>query len=145
MSRPRVLIVDDNIRVIDLVSRHLREEFEIVGTALDGAAGLAAALDLQPDLIVSDLSMPIMSGLELASRLREVNHRARVVILTVHRDADLARIAREKGALGYVLKDRVRTDLAEALRRALRGRPYLSPAVVLSEGKGEGEGEGEGL
>src|SRR4051794_7110260 len=109
MSRPRVLIVDDNIRVIDLVSRHLREEFEIVGTARDGAAGLAAALDLQPDLIVSDLSMPILSGLELASRLREMNHRARVVILTVHRDADLARIAREKGAVGYVLKDRVQT------------------------------------
>ena len=133
LHRPRVLLADDNARFIELVCELLRRDFQIVGTARDGATALAASISLQPDLVVSDISMPAMNGLELTARLQAVGHCARIVIATIHEDADLVQAARASGALGYVLKSRVNTDLPAALRLALLGQPFVSPGLEAVE------------
>jgi CheY-like chemotaxis protein len=99
VHRPRVLLADDNVNFLELISELLRQEFEIIARVGDGAAAVAAAITLQPDLVVSDLSMPHMSGLEVAARLRALNHSARVVIVTVHQDAALRGHGRKHRAL----------------------------------------------
>ena len=131
--RPRVLLADDNVCFMELVSELLRYEFQIIGTARDGAAALEISISLQPDLVVSDISMPVMSGLEFATRLQALSHRARIVIATMHVDVDLVRAARAIGALGFVLKYRVHTDLPSALRHALMGRPFVSPGLDVDQ------------
>jgi DNA-binding NarL/FixJ family response regulator len=108
----------------------LKEEFEVVGVTGDGASAVAMAIDLQPDLVVSDLSMPVMSGLEVAARLRAANHPARIVIVTAHPGDDLVRLAHANGVLGVVLKDRLNRDLTRALRLALEDRQFVSSASV---------------
>jgi DNA-binding NarL/FixJ family response regulator len=118
---------------MELVSELLRQEFEIIARVADGEAALAASITLQPALVVSDISMPLMSGLELAGRLRALNHSARIVIMTMHEDAVLMRAARASGALGYVLKSRVHRELPLALRRALAGQPFVSPNLEVEE------------
>jgi DNA-binding NarL/FixJ family response regulator len=132
MQRPRLLLVDDNPHVLKLVADLLKEEFEIVATARDGTEALAAAVRLQPDAVVSDLSMPGMSGLELGARWRAVSQRACVVILTIHQDRHLAQIAFGNGVLGYVLKHRLHRDLVPALRSALRGERFASPSLRIT-------------
>jgi len=120
VDRPRVLLADDHQGILDHVGRHLADEFEIVGTALEGEAALNTALVLKPDAVVLDISMPRMCGLEIARRLAALPDPPRIVFLTVHEDQDFMDGAKEAGGSGYVLKHNMQTQLVEALWHALR-------------------------
>jgi DNA-binding NarL/FixJ family response regulator len=101
----------------------------VVGTATDGQQALEAVQDLKPDVLVLDISMPVMNGMETARRLKEVGAETRIVFLTVHDDPDFAREALAAGALGYVIKLRIASDLLAAIKEAHVGRSFLSPSL----------------
>ena len=119
MDRPRVLVADDHQAILDCVSRQLADQFEIVATVLDGKAALDATLVLKPDAVVLDISMPRMSGFEVARHLSELPTPPQIVFLTAHEDQDFRAEAEGLGASGYVLKSNLLTQLAGALRHAL--------------------------
>ncbi len=123
----RVLLVDDNEAILVRVSAVLSPGCAVVGTAKDGPAALEAARTLRPDVIVLDISMPGMTGLEVATRLRKEGSTAALVFLTVHDDEEFILAARAAGGIGYVLKSRLASDLMLAVREAREGRPFLSP------------------
>jgi DNA-binding NarL/FixJ family response regulator len=125
----RVLLADDHEEFLAAVVRHLEPHFEIVRTVGNGRTLLDAAARLAPDVIVLDISMPIMNGVEAARRLRAAGTSAKIVFLTVHADQDYVRAALGTGALGYVLKSELASDLLPCLREALQGRSYVSPAI----------------
>ncbi len=130
MNRIRVLLADDHEVMLDRVARLLATECKVVGTATDGQQALEAAQDLKPDVLVLDISMPVMNGIETAHRLREASAEARIIFLTVHDDPDYVREALEAGALGYVIKHRIASDLVAAIQEAYSGRPFLSPSLT---------------
>jgi DNA-binding NarL/FixJ family response regulator len=127
MSRARVLLADDHQPLLAAASRLLQTEFDIVATVTDGTAALRAAARVEPDVVVLDISMPGVDGIETARRLRAAGSRAAVVMLTVHDDPDLLRVCLEAGAVGYVLKSRMALELAPAVRAALAGHRFVSP------------------
>jgi DNA-binding NarL/FixJ family response regulator len=122
----RVLLVDDNEEMLARSAAVLGPACEIVGAVKDGAAALEAAEALHPDVIVLDISMPGMTGLEVASTLHNSGSKAAVVFLTVHDEGDVIRAASGVGGLGYVLKRRLASDLVFAVQEALAGRPFVS-------------------
>jgi DNA-binding NarL/FixJ family response regulator len=126
-ERPRVLLVDDNEAMLTRAAAALTPGCVVVGAVKDGPAALAAARELQPDVIVLDISMPGMNGLELASRLRGAGSTAALVFLTVHREEEFVLAAQEAGAIGYVVKPRLVSDLMVAVRDARAGCPFVSP------------------
>ena len=123
----RVLLVDDNEAMLARSATALKCCCVIVGSAKDGSTALEAARTLKPDVIVLDISMPGMNGLEVASRLREAGSTAAVVFLTVHNDEDFILAAKAAGAIGYVVKPRLFSDLTVAVQEARAGRPFVSP------------------
>lgn len=127
MAKTRVLLADDHQTMLARVRRELGEEFEIVATVTDGRAAVEAALLYDPDVLVTDLSMPVMDGLQVASALKANHSRAKIVFLTIHEDADFFDAAFSAGASGYVTKARLSTDLIVAIRHVLRGHKFLSP------------------
>ena len=130
MQRIRVLLIDDNLEFLDVATTLLEgHDFEIVEKALNGEEGLKAALSLQPDVVVLDISMPHMSGFEVARRLRQQKNRAGIVLLTFHEDVDYVHAARSVGALGYVIKRRMATDLPLAVRCVNAGHAFVSPPL----------------
>jgi DNA-binding NarL/FixJ family response regulator len=131
LDRIRVLLADDHHDFLAAAARLLEPEFEVVQTVGDGQALLAEAARLEPDVLVLDISMPVLNGIEAARRLRGAGSRAKVVFLTVHQDPDYVRGALAAGALGYVVKSRLVSDLALALREALAGRSFVSPSISL--------------
>ena len=124
---PRILLVDDNEAMLARSAAVLSPYCIVVGTARNGRVALEAARTLQPDVIVLDISMPGMSGIELASRLRAGGSKAALVFLTVHDDEELILAARDVGGIGYVVKPRLGADLVRAVQEARAGRPFLSP------------------
>lgn len=124
---PRVVVADDHPAMLDMVVSLLQPGFQVVGTAPDGPAALTAIETHQPDLAVLDISMPMLGGIGVALKLRELGSRVRVVFLTAHQDAVTLGAAREAGGLGYVLKDSLATDLVQALHAALAGQTFISP------------------
>lgn len=130
LQRPRVLLADDHRLVAEGVKSLLAADFELVGVVEDGCALVAAAQTLQPDVIVADISMPRLNGFDALTRLRQDNPRVRVVFLTMHQDVVYARRALEAGALGYVLKHSAPAELIAAIRAALEGKTYLTPALA---------------
>jgi len=127
MNKVRILLADDLPAVRELVKEIVEPTFDVVGMVGDGEALLEAALSLQPDVIITDISMPTLSGVEAAKRLQESGSRALVVFLTVHSDPDFVNACLSAGASGYVVKIRMDTDLLPAVREALAGRIFLSP------------------
>jgi DNA-binding NarL/FixJ family response regulator len=123
----RVLLVDDNEVILARVSAVLSPACAVVGTVKDGPAALEAARRLRPDVIVLDISMPGMTGLEVAACLRNEGSTAALVFLTVHDDEEFILAAKGAGGIGYVLKPRLATDLMLAVQEARAGRPFLSP------------------
>lgn len=123
---PRVLLVDDNAEMLDAAAAVLSTGFEVVGTVRDGETALDAADHLRPDVIVLDISMPGMGGLEVASRLKARGSTAAVVFLTVHEDEEVVRAARTAGGTGYVLKPRLASELPKATFEASEGRSFIS-------------------
>jgi DNA-binding NarL/FixJ family response regulator len=126
MTRKRVLLADDIVPVLDAVTGLLQENFDIVGRVCDGQTALDDTMALQPDLIVLDISMPGMSGIEVARELKRRGNKARIVFLTVHEDSDIMATCLAVGGLGYVAKVLMETDLIPAMNSALAGRPYVS-------------------
>jgi DNA-binding NarL/FixJ family response regulator len=123
---PRVLLVDDNAAMLARAAAVLAPGCVVVGAVQDGPAALEAAGALQPDVIVLDISMPEMTGFEVASRVREAGSSAALVFLSVHDDQEFVLAAKAAGALGYVVKARLASDLLRAVREARARRPFVS-------------------
>jgi DNA-binding NarL/FixJ family response regulator len=130
MKRSRVLIADDHSMVIDGLRALLEPEYEVVGAVNDGRAVLPEVRRLQPDVVVIDISMPLLNGLDCARQLHDAGCTAKILVLTMHPDATLAQEALAAGASGYVLKSSPGSELKAALRDVLQGRIYLSAAVT---------------
>jgi DNA-binding NarL/FixJ family response regulator len=126
-ERARVLLVDDNEGMLARAAAALSSDYDIVGSIKSGQAAMKAAITTQPDVIVMDISMPGMNGLEAAANLRAAGSTAALVFLTVHDEEDFITAARAVGAIGYVVKPRLASDLSVAVREALAGRPFVSP------------------
>ena len=130
MTKPRVLLADDHRMVTEGLKGLLTEEFELVGIVEDGRAMVAAARKLRPDVIVADISMPHLNGIDALALLKRDNPDVRVVFLTMHRDAAYARRALEAGASGFVLKHSAPAELVLAVRAALQGRTFIAPDLA---------------
>jgi DNA-binding NarL/FixJ family response regulator len=125
-EHPRVLLVDDNPAMIARASSVLSPGCEIVGSAKDGAAALEAIAALTPEVVVLDISMPGLTGFEVASRLKATGSTTAIVFLTVHEDEAVFRAAKAVGGLGYVVKSRLASDLEQAVIAASEGRAFSS-------------------
>jgi DNA-binding NarL/FixJ family response regulator len=130
VPRPRILLADDHKDMREKVVRHLEPEFEVVASVEDGCSLVETASRIKPDVCVVDISMPVMCGIEAVAHLKETGSEARIVFLTLHEDADFVRTALETGALGYVVKSRMASDLTPAVRSALKGRLFVSPCCA---------------
>ena len=126
LGRARILLADDHLDSLETVERHLKPEFDVVGKVRDGQLLLEEAMRLKPDVIVSDISMPLLNGIEAADQLKESDCRSRIVFLTVHTDSDFVRRCLSAGAFGYVVKSRIGTELVPAIREALAGHIFIS-------------------
>ncbi len=131
MERIRILLADDHKSLLDTVSNILSHEFDVVGAVSDGQMLIDEAERLQPDLLVADISMPLVNGIEAVRRLKEANSQIKVIFLTVHENADYARECIAAGALGYVVKSRMVSDLIEAITAVHAGNRYVSPSIIL--------------
>jgi DNA-binding NarL/FixJ family response regulator len=128
--RVRVLLADDHLLVAEALKSLLTPEFDLVGVVEDGRAMVEAAEKLRPDVIVADITMPHLNGIDALVQLRERGHRVPVVFLTMHRDVTFARRALEAGAAGFVLKHSASIELLAAIRAALDGKTYLTPQLA---------------
>ena len=128
MALARVLLADDHAALLEKVGQLLDREFDVVGKVRDGQALLDAAERLKPDLVIVDISMPVMGGIEATHRLMEADSNARIVFLTVHEDPNFIREAFAAGASGYVVKSRIALDLIAAVNEVLAGRSFTSPS-----------------
>jgi DNA-binding NarL/FixJ family response regulator len=122
--RVRILLADDFPPFTDLVEGLLDPEFDVVGKVTNGEALVSAALDLNPDVIISDISMPILNGIEAVRKLRQVGSRAEVLFLTIHSGSDFVKACLDVGARSFVVKSRLDDDLLPALRKMLAGRTH---------------------
>lgn len=129
MAKPRILLADDHALLLEAFQRLLESDFEIVGSVSDGVRLVAEAQRLAPDVVVTDVSMPRMGGLEAARRLRDSVPATRIVFLTVSQDRHLAAEAFRIGASAFVLKASTATELVDAVRAALDGRRYLTALI----------------
>ena len=128
--RPRVLLADDHIMVAEALKSLLSPEFDLVGVVEDGRALVESTATLRPDVIVADVTMPHLNGIDALIRLRQGGDRTPVVFLTMHRDVSFARRALDAGASGFVLKHSAPAELVTAIRAALEGRTYLTPQLA---------------
>jgi DNA-binding NarL/FixJ family response regulator len=129
MSRKRILLADDQAEMLDELRSLLGTEYEIVGTVDNGEKLVQAAKSLNPDLIVSDISMPVMTGFEAAAKIREAGVASKIIFLTVQSSSSYLKKARALGADGYVLKVYTYEQLPVAIARVLSGTRYFSPEL----------------
>jgi RNA polymerase sigma factor (sigma-70 family) len=129
MPKPTVLLADDHKIVLDGLRSLLADEFELVDAVTDGMDLVSRAEELQPDLIVADISMPLLNGIDALRQLKEKRPAVKVVLLTMHPDVTYLSRALEAGAAGYVLKHSASDELITALRAALRGEVFISPEL----------------
>jgi len=130
VKRPRILLADDHRMVTEGLKGLLADEFELVGVVDDGRAMVAETKKLRPDVVVADISMPHLNGIDALAVLKKDNPAIKVVFLTMHQDAAYARRALEAGASGYVLKHSASTELVLAIHAALRGATFVTPALT---------------
>jgi len=129
--RMRVLLVDDHEAALRKFTHILEVEFQVAGRATSGLEGVRAALELRPDVVTLDISMPDIDGLEAARRICMSGCPARIIFLSVHSDSDYVAAALKAGASGYVLKSRAAEDLVAAIRSALIGKVFISPGAEM--------------
>jgi DNA-binding NarL/FixJ family response regulator len=129
MARLRVLLADDHRMFSEGLARLLEPQFEIVGIIDNGHDLIAAAENLRPEVILVDISMPSLNGIEAARRMQKMPHPPKIVFLTMHEDATYATAAFQAGASGYVLKRSAPAEIITAVREAMRGRNYISPLI----------------
>jgi len=130
MSRPRILIADDHPVLAAGLRGLLEPEFEVVDVVTDGRELMSAARRHRPDVIVTDITMPSLNGIEAAAQLRDSGVSAKVVFLTVHHDVAYARRAMEAGAAGFLLKHSLASEVTTAVRQVLLGRIYITPMIA---------------
>jgi DNA-binding NarL/FixJ family response regulator len=130
VKRPRVILADDHRIVAEGLKSLLTADFEVVAVVEDGRAALEVARSLQPDVVVADIGMPHLNGIEVTVRLRQELPDIKVVILTMHREEAYARRALEAGAVGYVLKVAAPAELVLAINAALAGKTFVTPELA---------------
>jgi|SRR5208282_100584 len=128
-TRPRILLADDHATVVEALRSLLSESYDVVGVVPDGRALLADATKLRPDVIILDVGMPLLNGLDAAARLKELLPNAKLVFLTMKDDPNLAAAALNLGAIGYVLKHSAASELLKAISEVLRGKSYVTPKL----------------
>jgi DNA-binding NarL/FixJ family response regulator len=126
LNRPRVLLADDHVGMIEAEFAIVSAHFEVVGRVVDGAALVKEAQSLRPDVIVTDISLPLVNGIEAVRKIRESGSKAEFVFLTALQEEEFVEACIEAGALGYVQKSRMKQDLVPAMLAALAGQSYLS-------------------
>lgn len=129
MTRPTILIADDHKMFAQGLAGLLEDEFELVGIVENGQALIDEVEKVQPDLIIVDISMPVLNGLDAVRRLTQKHNTSKVVFLTMHSDTRLLREAFQSGGVGYVLKQSAGEELIFALRQVMAGRKYISPTI----------------
>ena len=129
-QRARLLVADDHMVVVEGISKLLLPSYEIVGTARDGRELIEAAQRLKPDVILLDISMPLMNGIEAARRLRRLLPATKIVILSMHSEPEYVREALRVGASGYVLKSSASSEVIKAVEEVLLGRYYVTPQIA---------------
>ena len=127
---PKILIADDHTLVAEACKKLLEGEYEVVGTVSDGRSLVRAAVELRPHLIIVDVAMPLLNGLDAGQQIKELLPGMKLVFVTMNHDADLAAEAFRRGASGYLLKTCAASELAIAVREVLRGKSYLSPLIA---------------
>src|SRR3981189_3649252 len=130
--RLRIVVVDDSASFLDKFVSVLGAEFDVVATAMDGKSALESIRSCRPDVVVLDLEMPLLNGIEVTRELAKQHPSPAIVICSVERDPEVVEAAQQAGALGYVFKSRVATDLVEAVKSVARGQSFISPAGRLS-------------
>jgi DNA-binding NarL/FixJ family response regulator len=130
MGKPRVLLADDHALILGAFEKLLAEECEIVGQVGDGRALVAAVAALNPDVVVLDISMPLLNGLEAGRQIKQKSRNVKLVFLTMNEDPDLAAEAFRAGASGYLLKRSAASELSTAIREVVQGRSYITPLVA---------------
>jgi DNA-binding NarL/FixJ family response regulator len=129
INRPRILIADDHNLVAELCKRLLETEFDVVGVVSDGRAMLRAAVELKPDVIVIDVAMPVLNGLDAGQQVKEMLPAVKLVYLTMNPDVEVAAEAFRRGASGYLLKTCAAAEMVLAVREVLRGKSYMSATL----------------
>jgi DNA-binding NarL/FixJ family response regulator len=130
LTRLRIIVADDNPAFLRELTSLLAVEFEVVATATDGNSALDLTRRYKPDLVVLDLGMPALNGIEVSRELAKSSSSPPVVICSVETDSEIMQAARQAGALGYVFKIRVHKDLILAMKSALRGKSFVSPNSI---------------
>jgi DNA-binding NarL/FixJ family response regulator len=130
MKKPRVLLADDHRVVAEGLRTLLDPFFDVVGIVSDGREVLAVVKLLDPEVVVLDISMPCLNGIEAARQMRTMNLRAKVIFLTMHREVTYAARALEAGASGFVLKHSAATELITAIQESLKGGTYITPQIA---------------
>ena len=130
MARPRVLLADDHTLLLGAYEKLLSAECDIVGQVSDGRALVASAEQLKPDLIVLDISMPLLNGLEAGRQIKQKMRNVKLVFLTMNEDADLAAEAFRSGASAYLLKRSAASELMTAIGEVMQGRSYVTPLIT---------------
>jgi len=130
MLKPRILLADDHTFVLEGFRHILEAHYELVGTAGDGYALLAAAKTFRPDIVILDISMPLLNGIDAAAQLKKICPKTKIIIVTMHADAEYVRSAFEAGASAYVLKGSAVDELEQAMRAVLGGHSYITPLIT---------------
>jgi DNA-binding NarL/FixJ family response regulator len=130
MSKPTVILADDHAIVLEGLKGLLQAEFEIVGIANDGRELLSQVECMHPDIIVVDITMPLLNGIDAIRHLARIGVKAKIIVLTMHRDATYAKEAFDAGACGFVLKHSASSELITSMHEALRGNTFVSPIIA---------------
>lgn len=130
MPKPRVLLADDHSLVLEGFRRILEDQCELVGMVEDGRALLEAAQKVKPDMVILDISMPLLNGIDAATQIKKNQPSVKVIFVTMHSDADYVRSAFEAGASGYLLKRSAVDELEQAIRAVWAGHTYITPLIA---------------
>ena len=129
VSKVRVVLADDHREVIAKVRGVLGDEYDVLESVENGRQAVTAVLALDPDIFVTDISMPILNGLQAARSIQKANSRVKIIFLTIHEDRDFIAAAFAAGAMGYVTKRRLSTDLVRAIEEAMKGNTFVSNSI----------------
>jgi DNA-binding NarL/FixJ family response regulator len=130
MLRLRIVMVDDHVLVVEGIRRLLERDYDIVAVVGDGRAAVETAMRLKPDIMLLDIAMPLLNGIEAARQIREMEIPTKVIFVTMQTDRDYVRVAFRAGAAGYVLKQAAPSELIEAIQAVVAGGLYLSPSIA---------------
>ena len=150
--RPRILIADDHLLVAEGIQKLLESDAEVVGILADGRSLVRAVMETHPDLIIVDISLPLLNGMDAARQIKQLDPKIKMLMLTMHADQAFVVEAFRVGVVGYVLKQSLSNELQHAVREVLRGNTYISPSVAqglveymnrpaqIQEGEADGKG-----